>query len=188
LGYAVARFQWRNRGALFVWFAILVCAQAWWIPQLVTTFALRTKEYHHALQFTDWFVTGFSIVFFWMVFGNLPSACFDQARLDGLNGFRIWLHIVLPKIAIPLVFVAIFTALATWDLTMGSFVGPLGPSTAKLFRTKDATAGLLGFFAILSMIATIPLLGIFFLAKKLLPPTASSHAALSASWHGDTAP
>jgi ABC-type glycerol-3-phosphate transport system permease component len=169
LGYAIARFHWRDRGMLFVCFAILVCAQAWWVPQLVATLALRTSEYHAALQFADWLVTGFAIPLFWMLFRNQSTACFDGARLDGLNSLGIWFHVVLPRIAILLAFLAILTALATWDSTIGIFVRSIGPYTTRLSATSTTIGKTLGFVAIISLIAAIPLIGISLLANKLIP-------------------
>jgi len=175
LAYALARLRWRGRGVPLVLFAIIISAQVWWIPQLIVSLILHQDTWHHDLHFADGMVTAFGIVLFWLLLRNISPAPFDAARLDGLSSLGICWHVVVPLVRSALVFLGIFVLLATWTDFVGIFVAPERHGFPRTLPTSswDVIGPLLAVAAGWSTLGALPLVVIFFLARKLFPPSDS---------------
>ena len=105
-------------------------------------------------------------------FLNIPAELEDAARIDGCTRLRIYFQIVLPLAQAALVTVALFTFIGEWS----SFIWPL--VVLSNFKLYPITVGISLFrgehslyydrvFAA-SLIATLPLLIIFFFGQRYI--------------------
>jgi ABC-type glycerol-3-phosphate transport system permease component len=162
LAYAIARLRWRGRGIPFVLLAIILCAQAWLVPQLISRFALDLNAVLYWIWFADWLVCAFSILLLWQTLKNISRDCVDAARMDGCGAFGIYWHVVLPLVRPTLLFLAILTLMAT--------AGDLLARGLEHFQGQALyIVTSLSFLIVSSAIMTIPLIVIFFAARRLLP-------------------
>jgi ABC-type glycerol-3-phosphate transport system permease component len=159
--YALARLRWRGRGTGLVLLTIIVSGQIWLIPQAVsiTTFSWRTALY--SIWFGDWLVSGFAIVLFCRVLKDIPRDLADAARLDGCGALRMYWHIVLPLVRPALVLIAILTVMATWI----AFAAPFVQMTRQFELAQPTVINVRPLIAG-SLVMTLPLIAIFFLARR----------------------
>ena len=163
LAYALARLRWQRRGIFFVLVTIIVSAQVWFIPQLIGVFVLKVSAVRYWIWFANWLVCAFSILLLWQSLKDTSRDPADAARLDGCGSFGIYWHIVLPLVRRTMIFLAILTLMATaGDL--------LARGLENLQGQALYVVASLPFLMIGSAIMTIPLIAIFFVARKLLPP------------------
>ena len=161
LAYAMARLRWNGRGIALVLLAIIICAQVWIVPQLLSMFLLRRNVLLYWIWFADWLVCAFSIVLFWHGLKNTSRDRMDGARLDGCGPFGIYWHVVLPLVRGMLLLLAVLTLMATSGELLARGLEHLQRQTPYIVTG-------LSFMIISSAIMTIPLIAIFFLASKLL--------------------
>ena len=172
LAYAIARLSWRGRGIPLFLLCIFLSAQASWIPQLVTSVILRRDTWWIGQYLSGWLVTAFGIGLLTLLFRDVPRDRFDAARLDGIRGFGIGWHIVLPIAKSTLLFLMILYLLATcldypWILRPHGYYGII----TELPPVKlDVISPELLSNAKVSTLAVLPLFAVFFLARKLLAP------------------
>jgi multiple sugar transport system permease protein len=160
LAYTLARFRWHGRGILLVLVAIIISAQVWLIPQLITTFVLRVNTTLYWIWFADWSVGAFSIVLLWHSLKDSSRDRADAARMDGCGPFGVYWHIVLPLVRQALFLLAIFNLMASAAdlLADGLEIDRVG-----LLHIIHPTLFLLIFS---SALMTIPLIAIFLWQKS----------------------
>jgi multiple sugar transport system permease protein len=118
------------------------------------------------------FASAYGIFMLRQFFLNIPAELEDAARIDGCNRLRIYFQIILPLAQPALVTVALFTFIGEWS----SFIWPL--VVLSNFKLYPITVGIALFrgehslyydrvFAA-SLIATLPLLVIFFLGQRYI--------------------
>jgi ABC-type glycerol-3-phosphate transport system permease component len=118
------------------------------------------------------FASAYGIFMLRQFFLNIPTELEDAARIDGCNRLRIYFQIILPLAQPALVTVALFTFIGEWS----SFIWPL--VVLSNFKLYPITVGISLFrgehslyydrvFAA-SLIATLPLLVIFFLGQRYI--------------------
>lgn len=175
---ALLRFYWRGRGAIAVTATILVAGLFWIVP----TFVLALVDLYAppgALWFGNWLISGCSIVILCQRVRWIPRELEDSARMDGLGWFGTYRHIVLPLVRRELALIALLTVMATSLLFWAAFTGPAltkhlppwlylvlpigvehGPSLAAMWLTM-----IIG-----SVVMALPVILIFFFAKRYLQP------------------
>jgi ABC-type glycerol-3-phosphate transport system permease component len=162
LSNAVARR--RAFGAVIL---ILISQLFWIVP---ATYIVETRWTPHAAAYAlglgNWLVCGFSVVLFCKSTVQIPVSLAETARMDGLSGFAAWRQTVLPFVKRDLVYIAVFTVMATllpcWSCVTLSEVG----SSIAKFESFFSPSGRIAFMAVMSVAGAIPLLGIFFSAKR----------------------
>jgi putative chitobiose transport system permease protein len=167
MAYALARMALRGRG-IFGVIATIILAQLFWIAPawLIGWTRDPNNVYPYALWFGNWLVSAFALVLLWRTAKRIPRALDDSARLDGLGAFGIWRHIVFPFVSRDLLFIAIFTVMATL-LPAWSFVTlpDAGNSIVLYQRAMSPTQRILSMTAG-SLIGVLPLIAIFFLSQS----------------------
>jgi multiple sugar transport system permease protein len=162
LAYALARLRWNGRGTVLVLLAIIISAQVWLVPQLISTLLLGVNTALYWIWFADWLICAFSIVLLWHSLNDTSPDRADAARMDGCGPFGIYWHVVLPLVRRTMLLLAILTLMAaTGDLLARELENLQGQA---LYLVTS-----LSFLLVSSAIMTIPLIAIFFVARKLLP-------------------
>ena len=164
LAYTMARLHWSGRGIFLVLLAIFICAQIWLIPHLVSAFVFKLTHLLYWIWFADWLVCSFSIVLLWQTLKGICADRPDSAQLDGCGAFGIYWHVVLPLVRPTLLIISLLTLMASAADFIAREVENL-QRQAILLMTSYST------MIVSSAIVTLPLFAIFFLAKKLLPPS-----------------
>ena len=133
----------------------------WWIGQGVS----------------DWLVAAFAIVLLPLVFRDAPSSSVAAARLDGMSGFGIAWHIVLPIARPALVSLVLLCLLATfldfpWIARPHGYYGTIAalPPLKWEVINRDISAAVT-----VSLLSLLPLFAVFFIVRMLFarPKTAS---------------
>ena len=159
---AVARHR-----TLAVIIVILISQLFWIIPAFWIVKAggdLQAGTY--ALWLGNWLVSGFSLLVFAKSASRIPASLRETARMDGLGGFGTWQHTVLPFVRRDLVFMAVFTAMATLLPFWGCLVLPEAGNSIVFYQRVLSPSGRLAFMAAMSIVGAIPLLGILFAVKN----------------------
>jgi multiple sugar transport system permease protein len=172
VGYGFARLRFPGRDLLFAFTLATLM-----IPDIVTFIPTYMLFKHLGMlgsyaplvipRFTG---HGFFIFLMRQFFLALPWELSDAATIDGAGEWRVFWRIMLPLVRSPLVVVAVFSAVYTWQ----DFFGPLVylsdphqyPLSLGLFafqadRTTDWTHLMAG-----STLATLPLVALFFAAQR----------------------
>ena len=153
LAYAIMRLRWHDRGISLVLMLIIICGQIWLIPQAISTFGFGADTTLYSLWFANWIVSAFTNVLLWQSLREVPRDLEDAARLDGCGPFGVYWHVVLPLVRPHLLLIAILLVIASAILLAAP---PL---------LKVTTPFLIGG----SLAMTLPLMGIFFLARHYFP-------------------
>src|SRR3954453_15577102 len=95
----------------------------------------------------------------------MPVALLDAARIDGLGALATWRHAVLPFVRRDIAIVAAFTVMATL-LPFWGLMNLPDSNVVTLFERTSTFAQHAIRMAIGSFVGTIPLIAIFFAAKK----------------------
>jgi ABC-type glycerol-3-phosphate transport system permease component len=162
MSYAVAR-----RRTLAVVVLILISQLFWIVPALWIVQAGRDLQAGaYALWLGNLLVCGFSLVIFAKTASRIPASLGEIARMDGLGGFGIWRHTVLPFVRRDLIFMAVFTAMATLLPFWGCVVLPEAGNSILFYQRVLNPSGRLAFMAAMSIAGAIPLLGIHFAMKN----------------------
>jgi alpha-glucoside transport system permease protein len=165
MSHVITRLVWQHRGILGV-IVLLVLAQLFWIaPASWIENQGSDRAGSYALWLGNWLVSGFSIVLFLKSAARIPAALSDAARIDGLGGLATWRHTVFPFVRRDLAIVAVFTVMATL-LPFWGVINLPDSNVVTLFERTSTFADHLIRMAIGSAVGTIPLIAIFFAAKK----------------------
>jgi ABC-type glycerol-3-phosphate transport system permease component len=105
----------------------------------------------------------------WRTAGRIPRQLEDSARLDGLGSFAIWRRAIFPFVRRDLGLLALFTIMATL-LPFWAFINlPDADRSIVLFQRFFSVQGRIVMMAAGSVIGALPLIAIFFLAKRSQP-------------------
>jgi ABC-type glycerol-3-phosphate transport system permease component len=148
--------------------ALILISQLFWIVPAVwlveTGGDLQAGTY--ALWFGNWLVCGFSLPLFAKSASRIPASLGETAQMDGLGGFAAWQQTVLPFVRRDLVFMGVFTVMATLLPFWGCLVLPEAGNSIVFYQRVLSPSGRLAFMAAMSIAGALPLLAIFFVAKR----------------------
>ncbi len=172
VAYGFARLRFPGRDLLFTLTLATLMIPA--IVTLIPTFLLF-KTFgligsYAPLIAPRFFGDAFFIFMLRQFFKSLPEELADAARVDGASEFRIFWQIMLPLVQPALIVVGVFTFLWTWH----DFFGPLiylsdsnqFPLSLGLFAFRAQRTTEWGLMMAGSVLATLPLVIIFFIAQK----------------------
>ncbi|HNB52472.1 MAG TPA: carbohydrate ABC transporter permease, partial [Anaerolineales bacterium] len=172
VAYGFARLRFPGRDLLFSLTLATLMIPA--IVTLIPTFLLF-KTFgmigsYAPLIVPRFFGDAFFIFMMRQFFKSLPEELADAARVDGASEFRIFWQIMLPLVQPALIVVGVFTFLWTWH----DFFGPLiylsdsnqFPLSLGLFAFRAQRTTEWGLMMAGSVLATLPLVIIFFVAQK----------------------
>ena len=171
--YAFSRIQFPGRDVLFlgVLATMMLPYSVLLIPTYLIVWSLGLANTIPGVVIPG-FASAYGIFMLRQFFMNIPFELEDAARIDGCNRLRIYFQILLPLAQPALVTIAIFTFIGEWS----SFIWPLVvlskdnlyPITVgiALFRGEHSLYYDRVFAA--SLIATLPLLFIFFLGQRYI--------------------
>jgi multiple sugar transport system permease protein len=167
LARAVARTVWSGRGVLSVIILIFVGQLFWIVPALLIMVPREPDgASSYALWFGNWLVMGFAIVLFLQRVANIPRSLDDSAQSDGLGAFGTWRHVVFPFVRRDLGLVALFTVMATLLPSWAFVTVPDTANSIVIFQRFLSPQGRLALMAAVSLLGALPLLVVFFLAKR----------------------
>lgn len=176
MAFFLTRMYWRGHGSLAVVMTIIVAEVFWILPTtLAFPHAMVGPFVSYSFCFGNWLVSGFAIVLFCQTVKNIPRQLGDSARLDGCGWFGTYWHVVLPLIRRDLGFIAVLIIMASW-LVWAADITPRGGTDFYPFfpflhlLSDDVPTNML----ILSAITTLPVVAIFFVAKRQLRTPALS--------------
>ncbi len=143
--YAFARMEFPGKNLLFVLLlATLMLPEAvTWIPNFITiswleNFGFAWRDNWPALTIP--FMAGaFGIFLLRQFFQQIPEELWDSAQIDGAGHIRYLLTVILPLSRAPLVTLALFTFIASWN----GLAWPLLVTTSDAWR--PITVGFLAF-------------------------------------------
>jgi ABC-type glycerol-3-phosphate transport system permease component len=162
MSHAVARGR-----TLAVVVLILISQLFWIVPAFWIVEAggdLQAGTY--ALWLGNWLVCGFSLLIFSKSASRIPISLGETAQMDGLSGFATWQQTVFPFVRRDLVFMAVFTVMATLLPFWGCLVLPEAASSIVFYQRVLSSSGRLAFMVAMSIAGALPLLAIFFAAKR----------------------
>jgi ABC-type glycerol-3-phosphate transport system permease component len=162
ISHAMAR-----RGTAAVVVLIVISQLSWIAPAIWIVERQGASEAgSYALWLGNWLVTGFSLVVFGKSAARIPIALEDAARIDGLGGLAAWRHTVLPFVRRDLVIVGVFTVMATLLPFWGVINQPHAGEVITIFVRGSTLAEHLVRMVAGSLLGTVPLIAIFFFAKR----------------------
>jgi multiple sugar transport system permease protein len=176
MAFFLARLHWHGRGVPAVLITIIMVEAFWIIPSIGFPFSLLVTPRAYSLCFGNWLVSAFSILLFCQTVKGIPRQLEDSARLDGCGWFGTYWHAVLPLVRRELGFIALLIVMATalpfwahsveegWNESFLPFFAILG------LPTYDSFASILA----VSAITSLPVIAIFFVAKRQLRHTADA--------------
>ena len=170
MAHLLAGLAWQGRGIFGVILTIVVAQLFWMAPAFLIADARNPNNVaYYALWFGNWLVCGFAVVLLWQTAKRIPRQLHDSARLDGLGGFGAWRRVVFPFARRDLGLLALFTVMATL-LPFWAFINlPDADRSIVLFQRFFSLQGRIAMMAIGSLIGALPLIAIFFLAKRSQP-------------------
>jgi ABC-type glycerol-3-phosphate transport system permease component len=168
IGHFLVGFAWKRRGAAAALVLILVAQFFWIAPALLIANPQDTPDNPaaYALWFGNWIVTAFVIVLLSRTANAVPPQLSDAARLDGLSGFATWRHVTFPYFARDLGIVALLTVMATLLPYWACLTLPEAGNSIVIFQRLLSASGRLALMAIVSFAGALPLLALFFAAKR----------------------
>jgi len=171
--YAFARVQFPGRNALFmgVLATMMLPYSVLLIPTYLIVWSLGLANTIPGVVIPG-FASAYGIFMLRQFFLNIPFELEDAARIDGCSRMRIFFQIILPLAQPALVTIALFTFIGEWS----SFLWPLVVlSNDKLYPITVGIALFRGEHSLYydrvfaaSLLATVPLLVIFFLGQRYI--------------------
>jgi multiple sugar transport system permease protein len=170
--YSFGCLRWRYRNLVF---GLTICALL--MPPIVTFLPVYLGW--SKLGLTGTYVPliapfflgdAFFIFMLRQFFMGVPREIVDAARLDGANEFRIFWQIVLPQVRTPLVIVALFAIVYTWQEFFGpliylqdqkDFPLSLGLFTFRSQRSVEWSISMMG-----SLLTSLPLVVLFLFTQR----------------------
>jgi multiple sugar transport system permease protein len=130
-GYALARLQWRGRGAMFrVVLALMILPlEAIAVPLFYQTTVLGWRD-TYMVQIVPFVANAFSIYLFYTFFLGMPRELEEAARIDGAGIWRMLVEIIFPNAKPAFAAAAITTFLMYWGL----YLWPLMVTTHEDIR------------------------------------------------------
>lgn len=171
--YAFSRIQFPGRNALFmgVLATMMLPYSVLLIPTYLIVWSLGLANTIPGVVVPG-FASAYGIFMLRQFFLNIPMEMEDAARIDGCSRWRIYFQIILPLAQPALVTIAMFTFIGEWS----SFIWPLVViSNSKLYPITVGIALFRGEHSLYydrvfaaSLLATLPLLVIFFLGQRYI--------------------
>ncbi|AHG50205.1 sugar ABC transporter permease (plasmid) [Rhizobium leguminosarum bv. trifolii CB782] len=169
--YALAQMKFRGRGLLFglVLFALCVPVHVPALPLYIALAKLGLLNSYFALMF-PWFFSAFAIFLFRQHFLTFPQEIINAARIDGFTEVEIVLRLVVPSALPAIAAFSVFSVTAHWnDLywplivvnVTDKMTAPLG-----LLNFQSAEGASYGPLMAAATIITLPLIGLFLLARR----------------------
>ncbi|MBI4531324.1 MAG: carbohydrate ABC transporter permease [Candidatus Latescibacteria bacterium] len=174
VAYGFARLRARGKNVLFLLLlaTMMLPGQVTMIPLYIGFSRLGWVDTFKPLIVPAFFGAAFYIFMLRQFFLNIPLELDEAAKIDGASHVRIWWNIFLPLAKPPLLAIAIFLFMGTWN----DFMGPLIylQSTEKfvlsiglqLFRSYGEYATRWDLIMAASVAISIPPLCVFFLSQK----------------------
>jgi multiple sugar transport system permease protein len=175
VAYALSRLRWRGRQVSFVLVlsSLMLPVQVTIVPLYIIFVRLGWIGSLKPLIIPLFFGDAFTIFLLRQFFMTIPQELSDAARVDGANDLQILLRVIVPLAKPAIAAVALFNFLYCWN----DFFSPLlyagnNPDTWTLaISLQQLTQLSRGILANLQMAAsilfTLPVLVIFFLAQKV---------------------
>ena len=176
VAFAFAYFRFRARNLLFglVLATMMLPGAVTMVPQFIIWDTLGWTDTLVPLWAMNLFGSAFYIFLLRQFFLTIPREMFEAATVDGANPLRLWWHLAMPLTKPALIVVAVFELKASWTDLMrpliylrdaAGFTLPLG---LKTLLDQFGQGGEMQWEIILaaSVIATIPMVVIFFLAQR----------------------
>jgi ABC-type sugar transport system permease subunit len=165
MSHVIVGLVWRRSSIPGV-LALIVIAQLFWIaPAFLIEAKGAGRAGSYALWLGNWLVCGFSLVLFLKSAAHIPVALHDASRMDGLGSLATWRHATLPFVRRDLIIVAVFTIMATLLPFWGVINLPDG-NVITIFERTSSFAEHVTRMAAGSLLGAIPLIAIFFAARK----------------------
>jgi ABC-type glycerol-3-phosphate transport system permease component len=176
MAFALAGLNWRGRGIIPTLVMITIAGLFWSAPAILAGKSFGPVAY--SLWFGNWLVSGFSVVILCLTVRWIPRQLEETARLDGCGRFEVYHHVVLPLVRRELGLIALLTLMATSGLCWAALTMPGGPSAFQppwfawlspisIGRESNPSLALfLGEVMAGSMVLTLPVILIFFFAKR----------------------
>ncbi|GHU84629.1 ABC transporter permease [Spirochaetia bacterium] len=163
-GFAKCRFPGRNT-LFFLYIAtIAIPWQVYMLPQYMEMQMVHLIDTHLGLILLQSF-TAFGVFLVRQFYLGIPDELLDAARIDGLNEYGTFFHIVLPLSKPVLATLSIFSFVATWNDYMGPMIYfnsekvktiPLG---IRMFLGQYSTE--YGLIMAASVVALVPVFVVF---------------------------
>ena len=174
VAYALARMQWRGRGAAFVVVlaTLMLPFQVTIVPLYIIFVRLGWIGHLTPLILPTFFGDAFSIFLLRQFFMTIPEELSDAARVDGANEWQIMTRVIVPLAKPAIAAVALFSFLYNWN----DFFAPLlfVGNNPKLYTLAIGLAEFKQRYQVqwnLTMAASalmmIPIIVLFFLAQKV---------------------
>ncbi|XKB99672.1 carbohydrate ABC transporter permease [Niallia sp. JL1B1071] len=170
-GYAFARIKIRGMNLLFliVLLPMMVPSQIFILPQYLLMSKLGLTNTVTALIIPG-IASTFGTFLMRQFFMSVPEEIEEAAILDGCNYGKMFIKVMLPLAKVPMISVAIFTALFAWKDLMWPLIINMSPDKMPL---SSGLALLQGQFTTNypqlmagSIIATVPMLILYFIFQK----------------------
>ncbi len=172
-GYALATYKFRGNLAVFFLFVA-----GNFVPFQILAIPVRDLTLHMGLYntmtglvlFHIAFQTGFCTLFMRNFMKALPFALIESARVEGVNEFRIFWHIILPLVrpAMAALAVLVFTFIWNdyfWATVMAQSVD-VRPVTAGMNELKGQYKVAWELISAAAIVAALPPVAMFFLMQK----------------------
>jgi multiple sugar transport system permease protein len=185
MALALVRFRWRGRGVIPVLVTIIIAGFFWSVPTLLTRDAKTSGVLSYSLWLGNLLVSGFGVVLLCQAVRSIPRQLEDSARLDGCGWFGTVYHVVLPFVRFEIGVITLLTLLGTSLLCWAALSMPGGPhvffppwfnwlsSTSLDGESTPSLVKFLGEMIAGSLLMTLPVILIFFFAKRYFARTAS---------------
>ena len=169
IAFALARLGWQGRGMAGV-LATIFIAQIFWIAPATLILGLNSADAFAAwtIWFGNWLVSGFSIVILWRAVKGIPRQMEDSARLDGCGSFGTFRHVILPFVRRELGLIAILTVMATLLPFCVVVTTPEAGDSIIVFQWTSSPARRIGTMLAGSIVGMLPILALFFFARRRL--------------------
>jgi multiple sugar transport system permease protein len=147
-GYALARLQWRGRGALFVVMlgVQMIPFQLLMIPlyvQIAGTYGLGDT---YAGMILPSLINTTAVFIFRQFFRSLPESIFEAARIDGASELRVLWSVAIPMVRPAIATVVLITFIGPWNeflwpflITKESSMQPLAVALANYINNVAGT-------------------------------------------------
>jgi len=172
-GYALAKFKFRGN---LLMFCIFVGGN--FVPFQILMVPVRNMTLRFGLLDTFWalilfhlaFQTGFCTLFMRNFISTLPNALIESARVEGVNEFKIFWHIILPLLRPALAALAVLLFTFVWNdyfwalvLVQSDSVKPITTGIASLRGQWLASWQLISAG---SVVAALPPVAMFFILQR----------------------
>jgi len=188
LAFTLVRLRWHGRGTIAVLAAIIIAGLFWIVPTLIVRHSSSAGLASYSLSFCNWLISGFSVIILSQAVRMIPRQLEDSARLDGAGWFGTYWHVLLPLVRRELWLIGFLTLMGTSVLLAtplvvfdGGFLSQWLIRLLPAWQGKLAPTGSIGLMMGASLVATGPVIVVFFLAKRFLQSTTPAGATGKAS-------